>query len=337
MNKAVLCFGELLLRMSPALEGAWIDTASMPVYIGGAELNVAQALAKWGLPVKYVSALPDHYLSEEILNYLRKRNIDCSAIRRSGDRIGTYYLPQGLDLKNAGVIYDRANSSFAQLKPGDLHWETILKKGEFLHFSAICPALNAQAAQVCSELLEQAARNETTISIDLNYRPKLWQYGVAPDLVMPQLVKHAKVLMGNLWAVEKMLGIPSPIADSMGIPREELIKAAEKSIDQVMAAYPQLETIAYTFRLQKTYFGIIRHQGQTLASPEIKLDALVDKVGSGDCFMAGLLYGLYKQQGAEEIINFAAAAAVNKLYETGDATQSTVAAIQQRFAEIYQK
>ncbi|RYZ61477.1 MAG: sugar kinase, partial [Proteobacteria bacterium] len=110
--KKILCFGELLLRLSPRLGGAWINDAEMPVFVGGAELNVARALARWGQPVGYGTALPDHSLANEVIDFVKQQGIDVSAIRRSGSRIGTYYLPQGADMKNAGVIYDRAYSSF---------------------------------------------------------------------------------------------------------------------------------------------------------------------------------------------------------------------------------
>ena len=138
MNK-VFCFGELLLRMSPVLDKEWIKNSGMTVYIGGAELNVANALAKWKVPVKYFTALPDNYLSKEILEHLEESNIDTTAINISGNRIGIYFLPQGTDLKHAGVIYDRAHSSFAELKPGMINWDAALEGCSWFHFSAISP------------------------------------------------------------------------------------------------------------------------------------------------------------------------------------------------------
>src|SRR4051812_14017331 len=121
--KKVVCFGELLLRFSPELNGEWVKQHSMPVYIGGAELNAATALATWGIPVGYCTALPDHYLSKEIISYIESKGIDSSPVKFQGNRIGSYYLPQGVDLKNTGVIYDRAYSSFWELKPGQLDWD----------------------------------------------------------------------------------------------------------------------------------------------------------------------------------------------------------------------
>ncbi|HWJ24990.1 MAG TPA: PfkB family carbohydrate kinase [Flavisolibacter sp.] len=175
--KKVFCFGELLLRMSPELGGAWIRNAHMPVFVGGAELNAATALARWNVPVAYGTALPENALAEEICRSLEGKGIDTSRIIFSGKRIGCYYLPQGADLKNAGVIYDREYSSFSQLKPGQIDWDRLLKDVEWFHFSAISPALNADVAVICKEALQAASEKGITISVDLNYRAKLWQYG----------------------------------------------------------------------------------------------------------------------------------------------------------------
>ena len=322
MNK-VLCFGELLLRMSPVLDQEWIKTGVMPVFTGGAELNVAQALAKWNIPVKYCTALPDHYLAKEIVDYVAAKNIDVSGIHYSGERIGTYYLPQGADLKNTEVIYDRAHSSFASLKPGTLDWDQLLNDTSWFHFSAISPALNKNTAAICKEALEAASAKGIFISVDLNYRSKLWQYGKQAVEIMPELVQYCNVVMGNLWAVEAMLGITSPVKDSVGRTKEELIEAARRSMLNIHKTYSQVTDISYTFRLEQYYYGVLQHGPEMVVSNEHELGKIVDKVGSGDCFMAGLIYGLYKKHPAQDIIQFASTAAVGKLYEVGDSTNRT--------------
>jgi 2-dehydro-3-deoxygluconokinase len=323
----VLCFGELLLRMSPVLDREWIHNSSMPVFIGGAELNAAHALAKWNVPVRYFTALPDHYLSREILQELEAKKIDVSKVLFSGNRIGVYYLPQGVDLKNAGVIYDRANSSFAELLPQSINWDEILQDISWLHFSAICPALNANAAIICEEVLKAASAKKITISVDLNYRAKLWQYGKRPIDIMPHLVEYCNVVMGNLWAVETMLGIPSPVRESAGKSTEELVAAAGTSMGEIHKRYPRVTDIAYTFRLEKTYFGVMQHGHEQVISKSRALENIIDKVGSGDCFMAGLIFGLYNRNAPQDIIDFASTAAVSKLSEIGDATRRTEAEI----------
>src|SRR5688572_6216195 len=202
----ICCFGELLLRMSPALNREWIDQHNMPVYVGGAELNVATALAQWQVNARYSTALPDNYLSHEIIDSIKEKEIDPS-VHLSGNRIGIYYLPQGADLKNAGVIYDRAGSSFASLRTGMIDWKMVLNGCSWFHFSAISPALNAHAAEVCEEAVSIASGLGLTISVDLNYRSKLWKYGKQPVDVMPRLVKYCDVVMGNIWSAAELLDV----------------------------------------------------------------------------------------------------------------------------------
>jgi len=327
----IICFGEILLRLSPELNRKWIHDASMPVFIGGAELNVATALAKWGQPVKYCTALPKNFLTLEICQELQQKNIDTSAFVFAGNRIGLYYLPQGKDLKDAGVIYDRADSFFASLKPGMINWDAALKDCEWFHFSAITPALNEHLAAVCKEGLEAASAKGLTISVDLNYRSKLWQYGKQPADVMPELVQHCDVIMGNIWAAESLLAIPSSIKDSRGIAKDELIKTAGESMKQIHLTYPMAQSMAFTFRLHNSYFAVLQQGKEMAVSKEFSLSNIVSKIGSGDCFMAGLIYGLHNKQQPKDIVDFAAAAAAGKMKEAGDATNQTVEQIKSSY------
>ncbi len=328
--KKVFCFGELLMRLSPASNGKWIDTATMPVYIGGAELNVANALANWNIPVKYFTALPDNFLSREIVEDLTNKNIDCSAIHYSGNRIGTYYLTQGADLKNAALVYDRAGSSFAELKPRMINWDSILDDCHWFHFSAICPALNNNIAALCKEALEVASAKGLTISVDLNYRSKLWQYGKQPTEIMPALVNHADLIMGNIWSAESLLGIETALQETKGATRSELINAAEQSMTALHLQFPQAKTSAYTFRMDSSYWAIMQQEQEQYISKEYALADVIDKAGSGDCFMAGLIYGMLNSKEPAQMINYAAAAAVGKLYERGDATHQSIEDVNKR-------
>lgn len=326
----IFCFGEILLHYAPPMNSDFIESQQMPFYLGGAELNVASALAKWDMPVKYGTAMPSHFLTDTIIGHLSKKNIDTSAIQISGNRIGCFYLATGLDMKNAAVVYDRANSSFAEIKKGSIDWKEILKDVHWFHFSAISASLTQNATDVCEEALIAATELGIPISVDLNYRAKLWKYGKTPIEVMSQLVKYCTVLMGNLWAVEDMLGISSSIKSSIGCSDEQLALAANNSMLKLKEQFPLLNTVAYTFRLAETYFGVMFNKNNFYKSPTYKIIDVKNIVGTGDCFMAGLIYGIRHQHTPEEIINFAAAAAVGKLYELGDATEQSLEQIKKR-------
>ena len=240
MSKKVLSYGELLLRICPDADGGWLKDNTLPFYVGGAECNVATALAIWGTPSAYYTAMPDNLMTRQLAKYLTDLGVDTSRIRYEGERLGVYYLPKGKDLKNAGVIYDRAHSSFAGLQPGSINWGEALKDIGWLHFSAISPALNRNAAAVCKELLEAASAKKITISVDLNYRAKLWQYGAAPTDVMPSLVEYCDFVMGNLWAAEKMLGIPVDTKLTTG-NKADYLEHARISSEHIIKTFPKVD------------------------------------------------------------------------------------------------
>lgn len=332
----ICCFGEVLLRFSPMANGGWIQRSAMPVYVGGAELNVAMALANWNVPVRYCTGMPENALASDITEYITGRGIDPSGLLRNkpgravGNRIGTYYLPQGSDLKNAGVIYDRAGSAFAELKPGETNWEPVLQGVSRLHISAISPALSVQAAAVCCELLATASAKGILISIDLNYRARLWQYGVAPTDIMPDLVQYCDVVMGNIWAANTLLGIPVSDQITEQSTQADYVTHAQVTSEAIQARFPRCNVVANTFRFSKQptgirYYTTLYTDDQSYVSPTYEADTVIDQIGSGDCFMAGLLYGLYKEHPPQDILNFATAAAFGKLSEIGDDTKQTVA------------
>ena len=328
-NKTVCCFGELMMRFSPQMQGVFIQDASMPVYIGGAELNVANALSKWNVPVKYISALPDNYLAKEIISSLNDKNIDTASMKFCGERIGIYYLPQGADLKNNAVIYDRNYSSFASLKPGDINWEIAFQNVSWFHISAISPALNDNVAAICLEAVKAAAAMGITVSIDLNYRAKLWQYGKRPVDIMPPIIQHCNVIMGNVWAAESLLGIA--VAKSFshdGATKETYLQQADETATQIIKQYPSCHIVANTFRFDEgngiRYFATLKNEKANFHSSNYNTDQIIDKVGSGDCFMGGLIYGIYNNDSPQEIIEYAAAAAFGKLQIKGDATTNTI-------------
>lgn len=331
--KKVLCFGELLLRLPPADAGKWLQNNTMPVFVGGAELNVATALATWGIPVKYFTALPDNIMSKDIKEYLGKRKIDTSPIIYSGERIGLYYLKEGADMKSSENIFDRKYSSFSTLATGVVDWDKVLEDVSWFHFSAIAPAVSESAAALCAEALSAAHKKNITISVDLNNRALLWKYGKQPIEVMPQLVKYCDVVMGNIWAANILLGIPVDEAIVTKSTRPGYMSHATETARNIFKKFPQCKWVANTFRFDQSensirYYATLDSVNKQTVSPLFRTDSIVDKVGSGDCFMAGLIYGLSSKYEQGDIIGFAAAAAFGKLQEKGDATRNSVEQVQ---------
>jgi 2-dehydro-3-deoxygluconokinase len=332
--KKVLCLGEILLRLSPAANGQWLEQNHMPVFMGGAELNAATALAVWQHPVKYFTAMPDNALSKDIAAYLSKKNIDTSAVHYSGDRIGLYYLQQGTDMKSAGTVFDRAGSSFATLSTGLVNWDEVLEDVQWLHFSAIAPAVSATAASLCLEALKAASAREIKISVDLNYRALLWKYGKDPKEVMKTLMPYCNLVMGNIWAANTLLGIE---LDETLIGSEQYAAHATKTTNAIMQQYPACTTVANTFRFDEgtgiRYFAALNDGKTQTLSKTFSTASVVDKVGSGDCFMAGLIHSALSSYSNEETINYAAAAAFGKLQEKGDTTSNSVDSIKNSIAQ----
>lgn len=335
----VLTLGEILLRLSPQLGGAWIREASLPVFVGGAELNAATALANWNIPVAYCSALPENALSREIETYLKGKNIQTEKLIWSGDRIGIYMLPQGADLKNAGVIYDRAHSSFSALKKEDIDWNNLLEGVTYFHLSAISPALNREVAGLCIEAARQAASRGITVTFDLNYRAKLWKYGKQPVEVVPEIVQYCDVVMGNIWAAHTLLGMDiDPQVAVNNADKEGYVRQAKITSAQIMEKFPKVKAVANTFRFDSgsegiNYYATLLSGPDFVVSAEFNTGRVVDKVGSGDCFMAGLLYGFYQKRDPQATVNFAASAAFGKLQEYGDATRQTLTDILTRLEQ----
>ena len=314
----VITFGEILLRLSPDFAN---NTAA--IFIGGAEANVAASLGQWGTEVAYISKVPENGLSAQILAQLGNRGVSTDRIIKGGERIGIYYLAQGSDLKHAEVVYDRANAAFSKIEPKTVDWDSLLGDAEWFHWSAITPALSEQMVTICEEVLAAASRKGMIISTDLNYRSKLWQYGKHPVAVMPDLVQYCDIIMGNIWAANMMLDIPLDEEVINANTKEGYLQQAEAVSTALLNQYKKCKRVAFTFRFSDApshnrYYTFYNNSGEVSISKEYETNEVADRVGSGDCFMAGLIHAQLKGHSDQEIIDFATAAAYSKFFVKGD-------------------
>ena len=321
MNRSVVTFGELLMRLSPPGHLRLRQAHSLDLIYGGAEANVAIALANWAIPVQYVTRLPDNELGAACLQTLRGQGVSCDFIELGGERLGLYFLEVGAGNRPSRVIYDRAGSSFASVAADAFDWPGAFAGAGWFHWSGISPAVSSAAAQATTRAIAAAREAGLIISCDLNYRHSLWQWGLSPATLMPGLVEQCHVLAANTAGL--VLGLPD-------LPPGETPDEAAEACAQLAGRYPNLKQITMTCRqdgsaAEQRLTAVMWQAGQVYTSPTFTLTNIVDRVGAGDAFMAGLIYGLLTYpQDPRRVVAFAAASAALKHTIAGDANQVTV-------------
>lgn len=322
--KKVLCLGELLVRLQSS-QGSFFSnsTGSLKMYAGGSEANVAVTLANLGIETAYFTSIPNNALTQEIIQILDSNHIDTSKILYQGDRIGSYYLLSANGLTSGQVIYDRNYSSFSKLNIQDINWDDLFNDIDLLHITAITPAINQNLADFTLAVLEKAAERNIYISIDLNYRNKLWQYGKEPDDIMPAIVNYVDIVMGNIWASNKMLGTKIDSSLNRETSKQDYVQYAEQVAHELFEKFPKLKHVANTYRFMDNanhnlFYGTYHNRTTTTYSETRETNQVVDRIGSGDAFMGGLLYALIKNMTPQQIIDTASAAGFEKLFVEGD-------------------
>ncbi len=330
MMKKVVTFGEIMLRLSPPGFLRFSQTNSFDVVYGGGESNVAVSLANYGLPVNFVTRLPDNDIGHCALMEMRKRGVDTSNIIFGGDRLGIYFLETGSIARGSKVVYDRAHSAISEIRPGTIDWDHVFADADWFHWTGITPAISQSAADVCLEALKAADSKGITISTDLNYRKKLWKYGKNPEEIMPQLVDFCDVILGNEEDAEKHFGIHPEGLDVHRHGHEVKAEAFLSVCQQMMEKFPRAKKVITTLRgsisaSHNTWAGVL-YDGKTMyESPTYQITHIVDRVGGGDSFMGGLIYGLKKYANDDQkALNFAVAASCLKHTIKGDANLATV-------------
>ena len=327
MVKTTVTFGEIMLRLAPPGFERFLQSPQFMATFGGGEANVAVALAGFGLPASYVTALPpNNPIADAVVAQLRGFGVDTSKILRAKGRMGVYYVEAGANQRPSKVVYDRDNSSIALAKPGDIDWNSVLEGAGWFHITGITPALSATAAALALESVGKAREKGLTVSCDLNYRKNLWKYGKSAVEVMRELVKFVDIGIANEEDCQMALGIKSESDVHAGkLEVAEYRKLAEK----VVTEFPNLKALAITLRESKSashngWSACLYNGKEFLVSRHYEITHIVDRVGGGDCFAGGLIYGLQALGGHQEALEFAVAASCLKHSIPGDFNRFSV-------------
>ena len=306
----IVCFGEIMLRLSPPDGLRLVQTHTFDAGFGGSEANVAVSLAQLGLASTYVTRVPDNDLGRAALGAVARYGVDTGGSIFGGARMGIYFIEFGAGRRGSKVLYDRQDSGMATLKPGMIDWRRTLENASWLHWSGITPALSQSAADATLEALEIAAALHLRVSCDLNYRDKLWQYGKTPAEIMSPLMAYTDVLLVDVNAFDLYFGIRETDEPTL--------------LQSVAQRFPRLRHLAMSSReglsaSHNTYRGVLYDGQHCHHSRTHELPDMLDRIGGGDAFMAGLIFGLQQfPDNPPEIIEFAVAAAALKHYIKGD-------------------
>ncbi len=326
MPKLVVTFGEIMLRLAPPEFDRFLQRPEFQATWGGGEANVAVALAGLGVPARYVTVLPpNNPLVDAFIGELRRFNVDPSFIVRKPGRLGIYFVERGANQRPSKVVYDRDHSSIALSQPGDINWEKSFEGAAWFHITGITPALSQGAADLAMESVQKAKQMGLTVSCDLNFRKKLWNYGKQAKEVMSELVKSVDIAIANEEDCQMSLGIQIDVDVEAGKLAAEKYK---ELTDKVLTAYPNLQLIAITLRESRSashngWSACLNNRSEFLVSQYYDITDIVDRVGGGDCFAGGLIYGLLNLPSHKEALEFAVAASCLKHSISGDFARIT--------------
>ena len=333
-DKRIVTFGEIMLRLkSPGFERLFQEP-NLEATFGGGEANVAISLAYYGMDVCFVTVLPDNLIGDACMRLLKGTGVDTSQIVRMDGRMGAYYLEAGANQRPSQVVYDRAGSAIAMAQAKTIDWEKALAGTDWFHITGITPAISANAAEMTLEALQVARAKGVTVSCDFNFRKKLWKYGKSAPEVMREVVKYVDVGIANEEDCQKSLGITMPEISNQAVTSGDIqVEAYKRLAEKVMGEFPNLQKIAITLRESHSasYNGwsACLHNGEDFYhSRKYEIYSIVDRVGGGDSFGAGLIYGLTNQMSDDEALEFAVAASCLKHSIPGDFNRVSVAEVQ---------
>lgn len=334
--KKVVTFGEIMLRLAPQGFLRFSQASSFDVVYGGGESNVAVSLANYGVPVDFVTRLPNNDIGQCAMMEMRKRGVGVDKIVYGGDRLGIYFLETGAVSRGSKVVYDRAHSAMSEIRSGMIDWDTVLEGVEWFHWTGITPAISQGAADVCLEAVKAASDRGVTISTDLNYRAKLWTYCDSShrEDIMAELTSYCDIILGNEEDAEMHFGIkPEGISvqtEGHNVKAEAFLSVCKQMMDK----FPRAKKVITTLRgsisaSHNTWAGVLYDGKKMYETCQYQITDIVDRVGGGDSFMGGLIYSLMRYEGDDQTaLDFAVAASCLKHTIKGDANLVTVAEVE---------
>lgn len=305
-----ITFGEIMLRLKPPQFERFLQSPLLEATFGGGEANVAVGLARFGLEVVYVSVIPANPIGDACLRELNKQGVNTSSVLRKGDRLGIYFLENGSNQRPSVVVYDRGHSAIAEARIGDIDWDKVFQGAGWFHITGITPAISLSAAELSLEAVKKAKEKGLTVSCDLNYRKNLWKYGKPAQEIMSVLFKYVDIAVGNEEDCQKSLGVKADIdVESGELPAEQYQKITRK----ILELYPNIKKIAITLRESHSadyngWSAVLDNRKEFFVSKKYEIHDIVDRVGGGDAFAAGLIYGLNRLSSDREALEFAVAA-----------------------------
>lgn len=311
----IVTLGEIMLRLSTPGNARLTQAQSFNVAYGGSEANVAISLSLFGLTTEHVTAFPDNDFGVAATQHLKKFGVITDHIQYSSKRIGVYFLEEGAMQRSSRIVYDRFDSAFAHIKAGSVKWEEVFKGASWFHWSGITPAISQGAADVCLEAIQAAQKLNITVSGDINYRRNLWQYGKKVEDIMPGLIKGTNIVVGGSGDIENSTGIEG--------------ESFEDSCKKLISKYPSVKKVFNTSRdsistSRNKLSGKVFDGKKILKSKEYDLTHIVDRVGTGDAFMAGIIYGALKGLSDHDALEFGVAAGALKHSVEGDVSLVSV-------------
>jgi 2-dehydro-3-deoxygluconokinase len=325
-----ITFGEIMLRLKSPGHERFFQSPMLEATFGGGEANVAVGLARLGLNAAFVSAIPENPIGNACVAELRKHGVDTSLLVRQGNRLGVYFLEAGANQRPSVVVYDRSHSAISEAMVGDIDWNTVFDGATWFHVTGITPAISQSASELALEAVKTAREKGVTISCDLNFRKKLWKYGKSAPEVMGELVKHVDIAVGNEEDCQKSLGIEVDVDVDSGKLQAEIYRDLT---NKVLTTYPNLKKIAITMRESHSadyngWSATLNNREEFLVSQKYEIHDIVDRVGGGDSFATGLIYGLNTLKTDQEALEFAVAASCLKHSIPGDLPLITVKEVQ---------